>query len=65
MDSIRQADSRTSGNALLLHDSILGESSAGGQTASAASLLGLPVELQKMILEYVSLAHLGPLGSPY
>lgn len=57
MDQLRQIGSSTSGNALQLQDNTLGESSVGGQPASAASLLGLPVELQKNILEYVRLIH--------
>lgn len=58
MGQVGQTNSSANDNALRLHDSILGESLSGAQTASTASLLGLPVELQKTILEYVSLAHL-------
>lgn len=58
MDRVGQTSSSISGNALLPHDNALGESCVGEQPASAASLLGLPVELQKTILEYVRITHL-------
>jgi len=46
-------------NAPVSYDTILEEPYVGGQSASAASLLGLPVELQTTILEYVRSMYLG------
>jgi hypothetical protein len=58
MNQPRQTNPGATDDALLLHNSTVGESCAGEQTASAASLLGLPVELQKNILGYVRLPHI-------
>lgn len=64
MNKVSRINPSASDNALLLHDGTLEDPRSSAQTVSAASLLGLPVELQKTILEYVSLAYLGPLGLP-
>lgn len=58
MDQIKPTSSSTSDETVPPHDNTLGESGVGVQPASAASLLGLPEELQKTILEYVRLTHL-------
>lgn len=62
MDQVIQTNPSDCSNALLLHNSALGVACVGEQTASAASLLGLPVELQKTILEYVRFSASWPFG---
>jgi hypothetical protein len=64
MNQVSQINPSASDNALLLHDGTLGDPRSSSQTVPAASLIGLPMELQKTILEYVSLVHLGPLVLP-
>ena len=53
MASVRRTEVSGSRDAIVLNDTILEEAYNGGQLASPTSLLGLPVELQKTILEYV------------
>lgn len=66
MGRVGQPDSSASDHASRLHDSTLQEPRVETQpTPADASLLGLPVELQKTILEYVGLTHLVSPGSRY